>query len=736
MLRDKPILNFNRRLSGRVLLGIQRHLPIAPLLVVGLFRHEFLFVGDNLQDSWRQFDTFSTFGQLNEWTVNNYKSTRTVLVFMGQSLVGLFGTLSGLVVFGLTNLILLYAASRFFLKSFGPTVDPISLVTIVYFTGFHGPGGWTYGVSLTLPIAIVVAGILARYASIPPNKIDQGVCRAPLVLVGLLISMSIYVHPIGAPPMMFGTLLVMTLTYPKAISVRRMFRETQSLVLGAIAGIGIGEMLGVIVGRSGLVIRAIWEDSIALSSPEQVSKFQVDFSDWFPGSSTTATIGLLASVLIHVVCSANRNRRRDQTRLRATAIYCIGAISLIVLYEWKQRVFMAYDYYAQVLLLYVFCLFSAYRQSQFTSRNEENPHPDLIVGRPLIAGFLIIMGWQVGSELNLISLDGGSGIVFAALVGFGLIQGSARNKLTLAILAACLFLFGLVGASEVYALTACKFRSISTRSVISIMDYGRDIAHDHPNRPIFVVATSAETSEKDLCKPTPRAVVSSIAEQVWPLSEGGDLIQNIRSHPFGLSILVGANESSTRSVLTEAELKNQAIESVPGSEKTIGGLFVLSVQHISNENRRFLEAASILRPGLEDAELISLAKRIFTSETYLTAIESTVSREETRVLIIAVTDSDLFGEALRTSLGYSKEQSYVVSIPSSLSSSSICKLILDNRPNVILASPGIDFVQSGREPLQVSKTVVKSCLVRNGLGHNELASNSESPGVFLISDES
>jgi hypothetical protein len=272
--------------------------------------------------------------------------------------------------------------------------------------------------------------------------------------------------------------------------------------------------------------------------------------------------------------------------------------------------------------------------------------------------------------------------------------------------------------------------------VISTLNYGRDIADEYPDRPIFLVAAPAKNLTKDPCKAAPSRVVSSIAEQIWPFSDGGDLSKNMRSHPFGLSILVGANASDARSALARVELKNQTIEPVPGSEKRIGGLFVLSVQHMSNENRRFLEAASILRPAFGDSELISLARRVFTSETYLAAIESTVSRVETRVLVVAATDSDLLGEALRTSLEYSKEQSYVVSIPSSLSSSSICRLILDNRPNVILASPGIDFVQSRREPLQVSKSAVKSCLVRNGLGYNELASNSESPGVFLISDES
>jgi hypothetical protein len=709
---------------------------------MGLFRHEFLFVGDNLQDPWRQFDTFSTFGQLNEWTVNNYKSTRTVLVFMGQSLVGLFGPYFGPAALAFTNLILLYAASRYLLRSFGPTVDPISLITIVYFTGFHGPGGWSHGLSLTLPIAIVVAGILVRYVSILPNKTYQGVCRAPLFVAGLLISMSIYVHPMSTPPMLFGTLFVMTLTRPKAILIGRMFHETQSLALGAIGGIGIGEILGVIVGRSGLVIRAVWEDAIALSSPEQVSKFQVNFADWFPGSFTIATAGLLASVLIHVFLSANFRQRSYQTRLkttvqlRAIAIYCLGAISVIVLWEWKQRALLAYDFYAQVLLVYVFCLFSAYRQSQVTERNERVDHGLSIIERPLIAGCLIIMGWQASSALNTFKLAGIFGIVSVALVGYGLVQARLENSLSSTVLALCLVLFGVVGGSDVYALTACKSRTVGTRSVISTLNYGRDIADEYPDRPIFLVAAPAKNLTKDPCKAAPSRVVSSIAEQIWPFSDGGDLSKNMRSHPFGLSILVGANASDARSALARVELKNQTIEPVPGSEKRIGGLFVLSVQHMSNENRRFLEAASILRPAFGDSELISLARRVFTSETYLAAIESTVSRVETRVLVVAATDSDLLGEALRTSLEYSKEQSYVVSIPSSLSSSSICRLILDNRPNVILASPGIDFVQSRREPLQVSKSAVKSCLVRNGLGYNELASNSESPGVFLISDES
>jgi len=701
------------------------------MIVLGLINHNWLLTGGHWQDPWRTFGSMTSFGSLSPEAAEHYKSLRTLLVLSGQVLIWLLGKYWGQVALAAINLLAMYVATRYLLRVIYGRAHALATALVLYFPGFHGVGGWMYGISFSLPLVvfslalIVKLGIVANSEQLPKKFPSES------VLLGMACAAIWFVHPGALPSLLVAGVSGLICTVVVARSLTMIRRLIGGILLGGLLGVCIGELAGFAIGLRRSAVFSALNSYRYLAADEQMSAFRRPLHAWLPDAVYLAPVGLGLSFAIAGVLIVRPNLR-GQFRSRFVGVVtlysmCLGAMFFFVVYELDQQWLLSYNFYSPLLLQYVMLLGSVGLQNILQGQPRYPLQYDAIGEYSPLLTTLVVAGWQATAQwlsipdtllLALVAWCAVGGIMIVGSVTFG--------YASLGYLCFGALMFGVLSGGPQYAVKSCDNRRSETKTILSLVTLAESGFFQDRLGPVYVIAAPSDIDTK--CEPSIPNILSSVGDQIPPFQVASSLQLNAIQRPNASTLVLGSNDRAVRQELHVAQ-------TVPGLKDTlvarpvpnIYGVTALEVFH-----RDLTELTRVLKPLMEGSgrPIAEWVEEVLNNETYLTLNQLVRDKPESRTVLIATSENDVFEALFPKVVGHFPVKSE--STANDTETIGVCEALSESRAEGIVVGLGVTQDALSLDRLARAKKVVQDCLARLGWRYVAEPDNSESPLVIHI----
>ena len=717
MFHRSPLPSFNSFLKF-----FQEHLVLGPLVLFATFRQDWLLTDSTLNDPWTQFNTFRTFGDLNPWAVESYKSARVMLVLSGQTLFALFGTYWGQLTLALASLLLLYCSLRFLSRALLGVAHPLVVGVGLYFPGFHGSGGWMYQNVLGIPLLLFGLGVAVRISKTPNERLSDS--QHLWLTQGAIVCSLVYSQYAFVVPVASWSLVSLFLQKRRgAPSQRQLLRTILSCTIGVTSTFMVHEVVSLIVGtRSPAIAHLVSAGAVAVS-PDQLATFINPFRDWIGSAVNLAPSALFLVVFLVVSISSRKTQSKAPWPpvLKFVAIFGLaGSIALLIGHLLKL-VLLNYYFYSVGLVAPLLILGAAaiveLWQRDYSVRNRGGRFTQ-------IDALLLGVGWILGWQLTSWRAMQNSLLVAASLWTVVTLLLLFRARLVrwggIFVTVSAFALLGLGTSGPEYQFKACEQRESDFAVVDFLTRLGTTMELE---KTTYLFDADKQTSP---CRPRLKYIIqSAVGEHIYPFSTSESLSQTVQMRPLGSSLIIASTPELAQSVITESQnhLERQFV-TVDLTVDVTTELTIVRIEHLP-------ESLTRLRLVLEDrvgAKVEAELERIVSSETFQAAEALYLGPSQQDLSILVTQDSEVFQSLYPNASTLSLQ---IAGHSGNIVRSKVCDELSNGRIKTILVGPGVEMA-AGKKELESLKKHVRYCLTQSGFEYVESPSNSESPIIFRI----
>ena len=710
---------------------ITRHSILFVLLTFGAARPDWLLTSSDSQDPWRQFDGFKHLGTLEPATIDHYKTTRSLLVLVGQVLIRIFGELGGQLALSVLNLTLLYVAARWLLDRIFGEVNSVSLCLITCFPGFFGEGGWMYGLSLTVPIHVFVLGLLSWS---PERRGSRGYSgfSGNALMVGVLSISTFFIHPSVTPVILVSVAISLVLLLrDRSIEVLGLVLQRLFMILtGGMLAVLIAEVAGWLSGQRKSVLLAGLGSRGKLDSAGAFDReplLNTPILSWYLLPTFLFLLFLAVSLSPFTRWSISHESAATPLaeRIQTTQAISLLAPAVCLFLPLMYESFLHISQYNPIVMTNVMCGAAVSLQSLRKRNNWIGTRPffgDLL---PFCAVAAVILGWQIAGAFGISRVGGATGL-FGYILFAGLLLGALQTySRWIMLILSCLglFVFGMLTSTQALVFGNCDQRMRDTRAILGLSKVADLLKVQTPLQPVYLIADSRQPKER--CSTDLLGIVNAAADQIEPFQAAGTFQSNVESRPDASSLVIANNRQQINKQIT---LNDQSpwgnIEVSRKLLQIADSVVGMQVYHAPSSVRQRLMSLANLMPA---ATNIALGiDGILQNETVLTVQGLRANYPAMRVALVMKRDATEVAQLFTSVTGVSLEGL------GNSRSDRICERILSDSLDFIVVGPDLALDPSWKLTLQVLKSLVRTCLDSQGIRYIEEPSNSESPAVFAL----
>ena len=698
------------------------HAVALPLVVFGLIRRDWLLTSSSWNDAWVQFDTFRESGNLTPWAFESYKSTRVLLLLLGQTLFALIGAYWGQIALAVVSILFLYLSLRFLSRSLLGFVHPLVVGLGLFYPGFHGSGSWMYQNILGIPLLIVVLGLSLRIANNPirnSDKVDPAWFAQAAILVSLLYSQYSFFFPVVA----WSLCALLALERQGSLRFRYLRQVSLSCTVGVISALLLHEIVSLLVGRKPPAIGSLFDFAFTGLQSGAFENFKIPIREWIWSASFLAPIALFALSLATINLRPLQSDGESITPTISKRVMVFGLVGVgsSVIVHVAGVVVLNFSWYGVGLVAPLLPLGAAVVVQPWKAQSLESRQSRYRLLDSILLGVGCCFGWQV-SSVNIFQTSlFAAASLWVGVAALLLLGARSRRGLRLVLVTAAFVLLGVGTSSSAYKVGACEQREVDFALIDKMVDFGTAVGLQETT---YLFGVNEQTAK---CQPQLGLVTqNAMGEHIYPFSTSDELSETIRAHPLSSSLVLAQTPDSARRAITTAEEQLSRRLSIVDVTNEVGA--AVTVVKVRHETESLLELRRQLTlTGGPDVE--NELKRVVSSETYQVAEPLYSSHDPSSLAVLVVGDHDVFHSLFPNASSLSRE---TLSTSAELSGQKICEALSTGRLKSIVVGPGLDVI-SKKQELHALKRRVRMCLNELGFRYVETPSNSESPATFQLS---